>query len=67
MAILYSTGCPKCKVLKKKLDETGIEYTICEDKEVMAAHGFSEVPVFSIGGVNMLFKDSIDYINKGVD
>lgn len=28
MAItLYSTGCPKCKVLKKKLEEKGIKYT----------------------------------------
>ena len=26
--VLYSTGCPKCKVLKKKLDAKDIKYTL---------------------------------------
>ena len=25
-AILYSTGCPKCKVLKQKMDAVGFTY-----------------------------------------
>lgn len=35
MIRLYSTGCPRCNVLKKKLDEAGIEYeTITDTTEI---------------------------------
>ena len=34
MPTLYSTGCPKCQVLKKKLDTAGINYTIESDIEI---------------------------------
>lgn len=32
---LYSTGCPKCNVLKKKLDAVGIKYDIITDMELI--------------------------------
>ena len=32
MITLYSTGCPKCNVLKRKLDEANIEYVINTDE-----------------------------------
>ena len=32
---LYSTGCPKCNVLKKKLDAVGIEYDVITDTELI--------------------------------
>lgn len=31
MIKLYSTGCPRCNVLKKKLDAAEINYTVVED------------------------------------
>ena len=31
MVVLYSTGCPKCKVLEKKLNADKIEYSISDD------------------------------------
>jgi hypothetical protein len=33
MITLYSTGCPKCKVLEKKLTDKGLEFTIISDVE----------------------------------
>jgi glutaredoxin len=33
MVILYSTGCPKCNVLKRKLNEANIEYSEETDME----------------------------------
>ena len=32
---LYSTGCPKCNVLKKKLEAAGIEYDVITDMEII--------------------------------
>ncbi len=37
MIKLYSTGCPKCNVLKKKLDAAQINYTVIEDMDAIMA------------------------------
>lgn len=35
---LYSTGCPRCKILAKRLDAAGIEYDVIDDMdEIMKA------------------------------
>lgn len=39
--ILYSTGCPRCSVLKKKLEEKGINYTENNSVDEMLALGIS--------------------------
>lgn len=50
--ILYSTGCPKCNVLKKKLDAAGIEYAVVTDMdEIQKACEMAEtdtVPILSV-------------------
>ena len=30
---LYSTGCPRCKILAKRLDAAGIEYDVIDDMD----------------------------------
>ena len=37
--ILYSTGCPKCNILKKKLADAKIDYSVIEDVDVMYLRG----------------------------
>lgn len=65
MVVLYSTGCPKCKVLIKKLDTAHIEYVICDDKNVMLEKGFTTVPMLEIdNGIVMDFKTAVDWINS---
>ena len=44
MVTLYSTGCPRCKVLKAKLEQKGIEYQIVDSVEIMRELGMTEVP-----------------------
>ncbi len=61
---LYSTGCPKCKVLKQKLDETGIKYEINENEKVMLSLGITSVPVLSVNGILMDFSDTIKWLKK---
>lgn len=62
--ILYSTGCPKCSVLKKKLDTIGIPYTINSSIEDMTQLGISQVPVLSVGGELLEFAKANQWINQ---
>ena len=55
--ILYSTGCPKCRVLKKKLQNAGIDYEEENDIEFMQSMGFLEVPKLRVGNKIYGFKE----------
>lgn len=62
--ILYSTGCPKCKVLKSKLESKNIEFVENNSVEEMTGLGITQVPVLSVGGVMFDFKQAVDWVNK---
>lgn len=62
--ILYSTGCPKCKVLKKKLADKNIEYLEIGDTAYMAALGIDAVPVLSVGGKPLSFQEAVEWVNE---
>lgn len=62
--ILYEHGCPRCKVLKMKLDQKGIEYENITDIEVMKAKGFQEAPKLEIDGVVYDFKEAVEWIGE---
>ena len=48
--ILYSTNCPKCKVLTVKLEKKGIDFDVEGDIEVMKKKGFKHAPQFEVNG-----------------
>lgn len=60
---LFSTGCPRCKVLKKKLDDKGVKYTVNNDVDKMLEMGIVEVPVLAVGEKMMGFKESMEWVN----
>ena len=62
--ILYEHGCPRCKVLKLKLDQKGIEYETVNDIDVMKAKGFNEAPKLEINGIIMDFKEAVKWIGE---
>lgn len=64
--ILYSTGCPKCNILKKKLADAKIDYKVIEDVDVMVSKGLKEVPWLEVDGNLMNFVDSSKWINERV-
>ena len=64
MATIYSTGCPKCKVLKMKLDKKGIEYTECQDIEKMREMGLKSLPVLEMDGELYAFEKAVKLINE---
>ena len=61
--ILFSTGCPKCNILMKKLDMAGMDYIINDDMQEIIDKGFDSVPVVKIEDIYMDFKEANDWIN----
>ena len=66
-ATLFSTGCPKCNVLKQKLDEKGIAYEINSDVDKIIELGFMAAPVLQIGDTYMEFSDAIKWLRENND
>lgn len=62
--VLYSTGCPQCLVLKKKLESKGIEFVENNDKEQMLSMNFTRVPVLEVDGKQMDFVTANKWINE---
>lgn len=68
-AILYSTGCPRCTVLKKKLDAANIQYTEVTDmskiRQACAVLNTNSVPILEIEDGHMLdFAKAVAWINS---
>lgn len=62
--ILYTTHCPKCMVLEKKLKSKNIEYTENTDTDLMIAKGFLTTPMLEVNGNIMDFKAANMWINE---
>lgn len=62
MVILYSTGCPKCAVLKKKLEQAHIEFTVDRDEETMISLGIDSLPVLGVDGKLFGFNEAMKWI-----
>lgn len=60
---LYSTGCPKCGILKKKLSEKSIEFIEEMSVEKMLELGITQVPVLSVNGEMMDFTEAVKWVN----
>ena len=61
--ILYSTDCPKCKVLKQKLNDKNIDFNEVNDVEEMAKKGIEKVPVLGLGDKLMSFVEANQWVN----
>ena len=62
---MYSTGCPKCKILETKLNQKNINFTECRDVETMRNKGIDKLPVLEVNGNLYNFKDAVELINRG--
>lgn len=65
---LYSTHCPKCKVVEKKLEQAGIQYELIdarENQEVLdelMALGVRQMPVLKVNDELLGFSEIIKWI-----
>ena len=65
MITIYTTStCPKCKILKKKLDDKGIAYEEFNDEDELQRMGILSVPVMDVDGEQLDFPAAIKYINE---
>lgn len=62
--VLYSNNCPRCNVLKNKLDERSLLYQENNSIDEMIEIGITQTPVLSIDGTMYQFKEAIDWVNK---
>lgn len=62
--ILYSTGCPKCKILEKKLDEKNIDHTYVDDIDLMLSMGMTATPMLDVDGELMDFNAAVKFVNN---
>lgn len=64
MNILYSTNCPKCKVLETKLKNKNIEFEICNDVDLMLSKGIQQAPYLEVDNELMDFSNAIKWVNE---
>ena len=64
MVILYSTHCPKCQVLEKKLRDKGIEFQIETDVDTMIEKGYLMAPVLVVDGKEYEFGEAVAWVNE---
>lgn len=62
--ILYTTHCPKCKVLTAKLKAKGVDYEEVTDVDVMRDKGFMSAPMLEVDGKIMTFVEAIKWVNE---
>ena len=67
MITLYSTGCPRCKVLEAALDAKRIEYKKITDENEIIDKGYLTVPILEIDGKAMTFPEAYNYVKEIVN
>lgn len=67
ITLYKTTTCPKCKILKQKLDLSGLDYEECFDKEKMIELKISKVPVLDVDENKMEFAKANAWINERIN
>ena len=64
MITLYTTHCPKCGVLEKKMTQNGIEFTSVDDVDLMLSMGLQDAPHLQVDDTIMDFKTALEWIKE---
>ena len=68
MVKFFSTHCPKCKVIKTKLDKGDIEYVEIDDIDKMLSLGLKSAPNLQLeDGTILDFSDALKWINEQIN
>jgi len=62
LILLYSNNCPKCKILKQKLNQKQIIYEECNDMNIMIEKKFLSIPMLQVDGEIMDFNEAIKWV-----
>jgi glutaredoxin-related protein len=63
MIKFYTTHCPKCEILKKKLDNKEIKYEEIDDEKLMIEKGFMFAPMIEVNEEIMDFIKAVKWVN----
>lgn len=64
MITLYSTGCPRCCVVARKMDMKNIKYKIVNDTDAVQRMGFHTVPILVVDDLPpMQFNEAVAWVN----
>ena len=64
MVTLFSTNCPKCRVLEQKLNQKNIAFDISDNIQEVIDQGFMSAPVLKIGDDYMDFTTAITWLKE---
>lgn len=64
MIVLYSTHCPRCNVLEKKLNNKKIKYNIVDDENEIIKLGIDIVPMLKVNDELMNFGQAVKWVNS---
>lgn len=59
---LYTTNCPKCKILETKLERKNIPYSVVTDVSVMLKKGFAQAPMLEVDGDLKTFAEANTWV-----
>lgn len=62
--ILYSTDCPRCKLVKQMLDVHNIPYTEIVNKQVILDKDFDSVPMMDVDGKIMDYSGILTWLEQ---
>ena len=64
MITLYSTNCPKCNVLKQKLQSLNIDFEISNNIDELIELGFMEAPILKVNDQYLNFSKAVNWIKE---
>ena len=61
---LYTTGCPRCRVLESKLDAANLKYETVTDVDEMQRLGMASAPWLEVNGELLDFNGALKWLRK---
>ena len=66
--VMYSTGCPKCNVLEKKLNAANIEHEVCADEQkvfdVCTELQLNSLPILQVDDKYYTFSAAVKWVGE---
>ena len=62
--VLYTTHCPRCNVLYKKLNDKGIPFEVSEDIDKLIEMGYMTAPILFDGEKYYTFEEAVKLVNS---
>lgn len=62
--VLYSNGCPKCNVLKSKLEQKNIAFELSDDFSSLIGLGYRTAPLLKTNDGILVFTDAVKWVDS---